>query len=73
MREAVFIGDTMDDCLAARECDLDSIMATYGYGALHRTDLSMSGVHTIDAIFDLRDDGSLNAAIDSGPAWNRTL
>ena len=55
--EAVFIGDTMDDCVAARQCDLDFIMVTYGYGALNRTDSDVSGVRTIDAISALRDDG----------------
>jgi len=56
--EAVFVGDTMDDCLAARACDLDFIMVTYGYGTLNRTNPAAAGIRTIDAISALRDDGS---------------
>jgi len=48
----------MDDCLAARECNLDFIMVTYGYGTLNRTHSAAAGVRTIDAISALRDDGS---------------
>lgn len=55
---AVFIGDTMEDCLAALESDLDFIMVSYGYGALNRTDPAVAGVRTIDGISALRDDGS---------------
>jgi len=56
--DAVFVGDTMDDCLAARECDLDFIMVTYGYGTLNRTDPAAAGVRTIGALSALRNDGS---------------
>jgi phosphoglycolate phosphatase-like HAD superfamily hydrolase len=54
--ETVFIGDTMGDCLAARDCEFDFIMVTYGYGTLDRNDLVSRRVRTIDTIYALSDD-----------------